>query len=107
MNLHGAVFACSVCAAFLIGGAVRGAVDADTIEHWASGDPPDPVHCALCGSGDRMTYHAPCVLNLSTGEITELRIYLPHPVLVGELAEEQQGGHTDFNSATVLWPSPA
>ena len=43
-----------------------------------------------------MRYHAPCVLNLSTGEITELRVYQSHPELVGELTDEQQGGHIDF-----------
>ena len=44
---------------------------------------PEPP-CALCEGGG-MWYHAPCVLDLSTGRLTELAIYAPHPSLVGEI----------------------
>lgn len=54
---------------------------------------PEPEVCALCGEGgDSMWYHAPCVLDLSTGLVTELTVYDPHRSLVGEIAEEQQTG---------------
>lgn len=33
---------------------------------------PEPEVCALCGGG---RYHAPCLVNLATGEVGELRIY--------------------------------
>lgn len=42
--------------------------------------------CCLC---DTMRYHAPCLVDLETGTITELSIYDPHPTITGELAEEQ------------------
>lgn len=48
--------------------------------------PPEPETCALCGG---RSYHAPCVLELSTGTLTELAIYAPDPLHLEELAEEQ------------------
>lgn len=48
-----------------------------------------PEDCILCGS---QKYHAPCIVNLFTGEVGELTIYAPHSTLVGEIAEEQPGG---------------
>ena len=33
--------------------------------------------CALCGSGEREIYHAPVIVNLSTGEVSEMRVYDP------------------------------
>ncbi len=55
--------------------------------------PPEPESCALCGG---RTYHAPCVLELSTGTLTELAIYAPDPLHLGELAEEQDMDHHVF-----------
>lgn len=49
--------------------------------------------CALCGG---LKYHAPCIVDLSTGEVGELTIYEPHPTLVGEIAVEQPGGFLAF-----------
>lgn len=46
----------------------------------------EPETCALCGG---RTYHAPCVLELSTGTLTELAVYAPDPLHLEELAEEQ------------------
>lgn len=42
--------------------------------------------CCLCSS---FRYHAPCLVDLETGEIIELDLYYPHPAKVAELAEEQ------------------
>lgn len=53
----------------------------------------EPDICALCGKGgDPIWYHAPCLVNLSTGEVGELTIYDPHRSLVGEIAKTQQTG---------------
>lgn len=40
---------------------------------------PDPEQCALCGEG--MRHHAPCLMDLSTGQMGELKVYTdpPHP----------------------------
>ena len=54
---------------------------------------PEPDRCSLC---DGLSRHAPCILNLSTGKLLELDVYEPHPFLVGEIAEEQQGGYFSF-----------
>ena len=53
----------------------------------------EPEHCSLC---DTLPCHAPCVINLSTGEKAELNVYDPHPFTAGELAEEQRGGYFSF-----------
>ena len=45
---------------------------------------PEPERCSLC---DDLSRHAPCIINLSTGEKLELDVYEPHPFLVGEIAE--------------------
>ena len=42
--------------------------------------------CCLC---DSFRYHAPCLIDLETGELIELDLYFPHETLVAELAEEQ------------------
>lgn len=54
---------------------------------------PEPERCSLY---DNSSYHAPCILNLSTGELVELEIYDPHPYKVGEIAVEQPGGYFSF-----------
>ena len=54
---------------------------------------PEPEQCSLCTSLPR---HAPCIINLSTGEMLELSVYEPHPFTAGELAEEQRGGYFSF-----------
>lgn len=55
--------------------------------------PPDSEDCSLCG---HFKCHAPCILNLATGEIGELELYQPHFQKVGEIAEEQSGGTFSF-----------
>lgn len=42
--------------------------------------------CCLCSS---FRYHAPCLLDLKTGELRELDMYFPHHSLVAELADPQ------------------
>ena len=45
---------------------------------------PEPDRCAICADLPR---HAPCIVNLSTGELLELDMYEPHPTLVAEIAD--------------------
>lgn len=59
----------------------------------------EPVHCPIC---EGLRCHAPCLVNLHTGEIGELELYEPHPFKVGELAEEQRGGYFCFMTAAGL-----
>lgn len=47
--------------------------------------------CCLCSS---FRYHAPCLIDLKTGEMIELRLYEDHPALVAELSEEQSHNGT-------------
>ena len=56
-------------------------------------------HCPIC---EGLRCHAPCLVNLHTGEVGELVLYEPHPFKVGELAEEQRGGYFCFMTATGL-----
>lgn len=60
---------------------------------WDVATPSDPGDCSICG---HLKCHAPCVLNLATGEIGELELYQPHFRKVGEIAEEQTGGTFSF-----------
>lgn len=55
--------------------------------------------CSICG---HLKCHAPCILNLATGEIGELELYMPHDREVGEIAEEQSGGTFGFISVAGL-----
>ena len=55
-----------------------------------SSDIPDPAECALC---DAFPRHAPCVVDLNSGDLLELEIYQPHETKVAELADEQRGGY--------------
>lgn len=60
---------------------------------WQRLVPPNSEECSICRF---IKSHAPCLLNLSTGEIGELALYEPHRTKVGELAEVQQGGTFGF-----------
>lgn len=75
-TLRLAVLFCTLFAAFLIVDAIFG--------------PDEPDFCAL---GHDAPLHAPSLLNIETGNLTELRIYEPHPHKAGELATSQQGGY--------------
>lgn len=61
--------------------------------------PVDSQDCSICG---HLKCHAPCILNLATGEIGELELYMPHDQQVGEIAEEQAGGTFGFISTAGL-----
>lgn len=60
---------------------------------------PEPERCAIC---DSIPFHAPCLVNLATGEAGELTVYDPHPFNAGELWEYQQGGTFSFLSVAGL-----
>jgi len=53
-----------------------GAADADKKAHAAVWEAistlPEPERCALCGNGAGPSYQAPCLVDLSTGEVGEL-----------------------------------
>ena len=55
--------------------------------------PPSQQECSLCGNPKR---HAPCILNLATGEIGELELYQPHFSEAGEISAFQYGGTFSF-----------
>lgn len=58
-------------------------------------DTPGPVECALC---DAFPRHAPCLVDLNSGELRELEIYQPHHTKVAELSDEQYGGYMSLIS---------
>lgn len=53
----------------------------------------EPEQCPICES---LMHHAPCLVNLSSGEITELELYQPHCSLVGEIADIQDSSTFSF-----------
>ena len=55
-----------------------------------SDNTPDPAECVLCAAFPR---HAPCLIDLNSGEIRELEIYQPDHTKVAELSDEQYGGY--------------
>ena len=52
-----------------------------------------PEKCPLC---DFIKSHAPCLVNVKTGEVEEMALYTPHYKLVGEIAEEQNDSTFSF-----------
>ena len=56
----------------------------------------EPDRCPLC---EFIKSHAPCIVNIKTGEVEELALYTPHYTLVGELAEVQNDSTFSFVSA--------
>ncbi len=56
---------------------------------------PEPAECVLC---DAFPRHAPCIVDLNTGELRELEIYQPHHTKVAELSDEQRGGYMSLIS---------
>ncbi len=51
---------------------------------------PNPEECALC---DTFPRHAPCLVDINSGELRELEIYQPHHTKIAELSDEQHGGY--------------
>lgn len=80
----------AVLAAALLGAALFLLwVGRDAAFRKAMAEVPEPDACALCG-GRR--YHAPCLVNLATGEVGELCVYDADPQNRAELAPVQQTG---------------
>lgn len=65
-------------------------------------DLPDPERCALCSEDAR--YHAPCLVNLSTGEMGEMQVYAYGPTKEGKLdpREAQFSGTFNFQPCAGL-----
>ena len=61
----------------IVGSYKMAAVHADAeIDFWKSvATEAEPEVCSLCEYGEAMTYHAPVLVNLSTGEVGEMRVY--------------------------------
>lgn len=53
----------------------------------------EPTRCPLCGY---IKSHAPCLVNVNTGEVEEMALYAPHYQLVGEIAELQDDSTFSF-----------
>ena len=60
-----------------------------------SSNTPDPEKCVLC---DAFPRHAPCIVDLNSGDLRELEIYQPHHTKVAELSDEQRGGYMSLIS---------
>ena len=52
-----------------------------------------PRKCPLC---DFIKSHAPCLVNVKTGEVEEMALYRPHYKLVGEIEEVQDDSTFSF-----------
>lgn len=70
---------------------------------------PEPECCAICEDGNGNRYHAPILVNLSTGVLRELEIYDRDPRRPWEVAEEQRWDDWVFTfidgNATMSWSS--
>ena len=70
---------------------------------------PEPEFCAVCEEGNGNRYHAPVLVNLSTGTMRELEIYDRDPRRPWEVAEEQRWDDWVFTfidgNATMSWSS--
>ena len=70
----------------------------DQVMFWeAMTTAPEPTSCALCGTDRDVKHHAPCIVNLSSGEIAELSVYQPHPTIPGEVTDEIKTGYFSFS----------
>jgi hypothetical protein len=54
---------------------------------------PEPSVCALCSNNSAAKIHAPCIVNLATGEVAELAVYDQHPT---EVTAEGKKGYASF-----------
>ena len=70
---------------------------------------PEPECCAVCEKGNGNRYHAPVLVNLSTGTMRKLEIYDSDPRRLWEVAEEQRWDDWVFTfidgNATMSWSS--
>lgn len=60
-----------------------------------SADIPEPANCVLC---DTYSRHAPCLIDLNSGEIRDLEIYQLDYAGDGELSDTQYGGYLSLVS---------
>ena len=58
-------------------------------------DLPDPERCALCAEG--RPYQTPCLVNLSTGQMGEMRVYTYGPTQEGKLDPREAQCSGTFN----------
>ena len=73
--------------------------NAEILLVWDVSAPLYPEDCSVCGHPKA---HAPCILNLATGEIGELELYQPHFAMTGEISDTQRGGTFSFIYAAGL-----
>ena len=59
----------------------------------------EPEQCPICQS---LKMHAPCLVSLSSGAVTELELYQPHNIYVGEIDEIQDSSTFSFIHAAGL-----
>ena len=57
---------------------------------------PEPSVCALCRNHAGTKVHAPCLINLATGEVAELSVYDPDPTEKGEVSAAAKKGYASF-----------
>ena len=48
----------------------------------------EPEDCVVCSY---VPFNAPCVVNTSTGDIWEMRVYPPHPNITNAIQEKEEG----------------
>ena len=60
----------------------------------------EPSICVLCRNHTGVKVHAPCLINLSTGEVAELSVYDPHPTEVGGVSVVTKKGYISFFTGT-------
>lgn len=75
-KLWSIIFGTLLTVFFIFGVFVLGTCLDRTIAFWRSIETtPQPEVCALCGNGHGLRYHAPVLVDLSTGSVGELRVY--------------------------------
>lgn len=91
------VFIALLCIGCFVGGVVLSYTELrDHAMLWEKiATEPEPERCSLCECG--INYHAPCLVNLSSGELVELAVYEPHPNVIGEVSDTLQTGFIAFN----------
>ena len=56
----------------------------------------EPTVCVLCRNNAGVKVHAPCIVNLSTGEVAELCVYDSHPTEPGEISAQLSKGYVSY-----------
>ena len=66
---------------------------------------PIPSECVLC---DGASYHGPCIVNTSTGQVIEMSVYEMDRVNSNEIAEEQDTGilRIAHQGQLAIWSDP-